>query len=157
MKAFLWNLLLALIWTLAVGDFTASNFFAGFFLAYLVLGFSQHLVGESNYYGKVGKVLRFALFYLWQLILSNLRVAYDVLTPTYHMRPGIVAVPLEAQTDEEITLLANLISLTPGSLSLDVSEDRRTLYVHIMFLGDVEEARLQIKRDLEQPVLELLR
>lgn len=157
MKAFMWNIVLAIVWAAAVGEFSLSNFLMGFVFAYLVLGFAQPLVGESNYYGKVGKVVRFMLFYLWQLVLANVRVAYDVLTPTYYMRPGIVALPLEVDTDEEVTLLANLIALTPGSLCLDVSADRRTMYVHVMFIDDLEEVRRHLKDDYEKPVLELLR
>jgi multicomponent Na+:H+ antiporter subunit E len=103
-------------------------------------------------------VIRFICFYLWQLVLSNLRVAYDVVTPTHYMRPGVIAIPLDVQTDAEITLLANLITLTPGTLSVDLSPDRRVLYVHVMYIDhdDVEAARQQIKAGLERRVLEVL-
>ena len=101
--------------------------------------------------------MRFAGFFLWQLLLSNLRVAYDVITPRLHMRPGIIAVPLDAKTDQEITLLANLITLTPGTLSLDVSEDRRVLYVHAMFVDSPDEVRDSIKNGFERRLLELIR
>ena len=157
MKAFMWNIALAAAWTLASGEVTLSNLLVGFAVGYLVLGFAQVVVGESRYYRKVGQIVRFAAFYLWQIVLSNLRVAYDVLTPTYYMRPGIIALPLDATTDEEITLLANLITLTPGSLALDVSPDRKTLYVHSMFVDDVEEVRREFKEGLERRVLEVLR
>jgi multicomponent Na+:H+ antiporter subunit E len=136
---------------------TLANLLVGFAVGYLVLGFAQVVVGESRYYRKVGQIARFAAFYLWQIVLANLRVAYDVLTPTYYMRPGIIALPLDATTDEEITLLANLITLTPGSLALDVSPDRKTLYVHAMFVDDVEEVRREFKQGLERRVLEVLR
>ena len=72
-------------------------------------------------------------------------------------RPGVVAIPLEAKTDAEITFLANVITLTPGTLSLDVSEDRSTLYVHTMFLESPEVLRESIKEGFERRVLELLR
>ena len=73
--------------------------------------------------------------------------------------PGVVAIPLDARTDVEITLLANLITLTPGSVSLDLSEDRRVLYVHAMYIvgGDVDAYRRAVKEGLERRVLELLR
>ena len=73
--------------------------------------------------------------------------------------PGVVAIPLDARTDAEITLLANLITLTPGSVSLDLSEDKRVLYVHAMYIdgGDVEAYRRSVKEGLERRVLELLR
>jgi multicomponent Na+:H+ antiporter subunit E len=89
--------------------------------------------------------------------VSNLRVLWDVLTPRHTSRPGIVGVPLAARTDLEITLVANLVSLTPGTLSLDISEDRQTLYVHVMFMDDIEAVRGQIKDGIERRVLEVLR
>jgi multicomponent Na+:H+ antiporter subunit E len=159
MKMFLGNLGLALAWTMATGQFTLANLLAGLVLGYVILGFAQRAVGPSRYFAKVPQVVRFAFFYLGQLILANLRVAHDVVTPRHHMRPGVVAVPLEARTDAEITLLANLITLTPGSLSLDLSADRRVLYVHVMYLphNDVDAARREIKEGLERRVLEVLR
>jgi multicomponent Na+:H+ antiporter subunit E len=73
------------------------------------------------------------------------------------MKPGIIAVPLDAETDFEITLLANLITMTPGTLSLDLSDDRKTLYVHAMYITDPEKIRHSIKHDLERRVLAVLR
>jgi len=69
----------------------------------------------------------------------------------------VVAVPLDARTDVEIALLANLITMTPGSLSVDVADDRSVIYVHSMFAEDPDELRRQIKADLERRVLELVR
>ena len=96
-------------------------------------------------------------FFLGELVLSSVRVAWDVLSPNPGFRPGIVGVPLDARTDSEITLLATLITLTPGTLSLDVSEDRKTLYVHAMRVEDPEAFRREIKDGFERRVLELLR
>jgi multicomponent Na+:H+ antiporter subunit E len=73
------------------------------------------------------------------------------------MRPAIIAIPLDARTDVEITLLSNLIALTPGSLGLDVSDDRSVLYVHGMFVDDPEAFCREIKDGLERRLLELLR
>jgi multicomponent Na+:H+ antiporter subunit E len=159
MNIFLWNILLAVTWAVATGEFTLPNLIIGFGLGYLVLLFARRTIGGSTYYTKAPQVVSFFFFYLWQLILSNLRVAYDVVTPTHHMRPGVIAVPLEAKTDVEITLLANLITLTPGTLSLDLSPDRGVLYVHSMYIDrdDLEHARRQIKDNLERRVLGLLR
>lgn len=108
---------------------------------------------------KAWQVVYFVLFFLWELWVANLRVAFDVLTPPYQMKPGIIAVPLDARTDAEITLLTNLITLTPGTLSLDISTDRRVLYVHTMYIdrGDIDRARRQIKEGFERRVLEVLR
>ncbi len=72
------------------------------------------------------------------------------------MKPGVIAMPLEARTELEITMVANLISLTPGTLSLDVSDDRKVLYIHAMFLDDEEELRRNLK-EMEYRALELFR
>ncbi len=159
MQAFLWNLLLAVAWTVSTGQFTVANLFVGLILGYFILLLAQRAIGTSPYFAKVPQVARFSLFYLRQLVLSNLRVAYDVVTLKHYMRPGVIAVPLDARTDAEITLISNLITLTPGTLSLDLSADRRILYVHAMYIdnGDVEEARRSIKEGLERRVLEVMR
>ena len=159
MNGLLWNILLALVWVGMTGDFTPLNFAIGFVFGLLILFFARRVVQTPNYLIKLRQVPELFIFVLWELILANLRVAYDVLTPGYRMRPGVVAVPLDAKTDAEITLLANLITLTPGTLSLDVSSDRRMLYIHVMYIdnGDLEEVRRKIKTGFERRVLEVLR
>jgi multicomponent Na+:H+ antiporter subunit E len=79
-----------------------------------------------------------------------------VITPGHQSRPGIIAVPLDIEEPVQITVLANLISLTPGSLSLDVSPDGTTLYVHEMFLDDPDETRRRIKEGFERLVREAM-
>jgi multicomponent Na+:H+ antiporter subunit E len=156
-RAFLVNLVLALLWAAMVGSVDAAHLVVGFVVAYLVLWALKPLLGDSRYFEKLPQLVRFTLFFVWELVLSNLRVAWDVVTPRSYRRPGVIAVPLEARTDAEITLLANLITLTPGTLSLDVSPDRRTLYVHGMFVDDPEQLRRSLKEGFERRVLELLR
>ena len=73
-------------------------------------------------------------YFLWELVRANLRLALDVATPRYHMKPGIIAVPLDVTRDSEILLLSMLINTTPGSVALDVSPDRKLLYVHVMYM-----------------------
>jgi multicomponent Na+:H+ antiporter subunit E len=96
-------------------------------------------------------------YFLYELVKANLEVAYDVATPKFYMKPGIIGVPLDAKTDLEITLLANMITLTPGTLSLDVSEDRKILYVHAMYITDRESFIRSIKDGFEKRLLEITR
>jgi multicomponent Na+:H+ antiporter subunit E len=153
---FLLNILLALVWVLLTGRFIPGNFLFGFLLAYLILWLMRRSGQESVYFQRVPRCLSFALFFISELVKANLKVAYDVLTPTHHMRPGIIAIPLDTGSDAEITLLANLITLTPGTLSLDVSSDRRTLYIHAMYMEDIDKVREEIKEGFERRVRELL-
>ncbi|MCX7712169.1 MAG: Na+/H+ antiporter subunit E [Chthoniobacterales bacterium] len=101
--------------------------------------------------------IRFLAFYSKEVIISNLRVAHDVLTPRDYSQPAILALKLDATHEWEIFLVANLISMTPGTLSMDVSTDRRTLYIHAMFAENPEHLKNELKATLERRVLELTR
>jgi multicomponent Na+:H+ antiporter subunit E len=108
---------------------------------------------------RLGRVLRFSGHYLAELVRSGVRVARDVLSPGTRARPGIVRLPLDTRSDFEIALVANLISLTPGTLSVDVEEDRTALLVHVMFLedGNEEEVIQNLRSTVEEPILALIR
>jgi multicomponent Na+:H+ antiporter subunit E len=153
---FLWNILLALVWAAATGSFTEGNLVAGFVLGYLILLFSQPAIGEARYFSKSRQIISFFAFFVWEVVLSNFRMAYDVLNPA-HTQPGIIAVALEPQSDTEISVLATLLTLTPGTLTVDVSPDRRVMYVHAMSVDDRDTLERKIKQDFERRVLELLR
>lgn len=157
MIAFIWNLLLALMWVMLTGDIGGYNLIFGFFAGYVVLAVMQRQVPVlRGYTRRLPKLIRFIFFFIKELIMANMTVAFDIITPVWHMKPGIVAMELEAKTEVEITMVANFISLTPGTLSLDVSDDRRVLYVHAMFLDNEQELRDSIKY-MERRVLEILR
>lgn len=153
----LWNILLALAWTAVTGTFTIANLVLGFAIGFGVLFLVRSIAGIPNYFLEVRKVLGLLAYLLWELVLANLRVAWDVITPTFHMRPGIIAVPLDAQTDAEITLLGNMITLTPGSMTMDVSSDRKVLYVHAMYVDEPETVTENVKGGYERRLLDILR
>lgn len=154
---FLSNILLTLVWVALTGSFALLNFLFGFVLSFLILWVISKGVGESKYFKILPKIISFVFFFLYELFKANLQVAFDVITPKFYMKPGIVKVPLDAKTDIEITLLANLISLTPGTLSLDVSNDRKVLYVHAMYVSNKEKFIMGIKKGFEKRLLEILR
>lgn len=157
MIVFMWNLLLALAWVAVTGSFSAANLLFGLLVGYLILAIAGRQVAVSaTYVRKVPKIIGFVGFFIADLFKANLRVAWDVLTPTHLMRPGVIAFELTAQADAEISILANLISVTPGTLSLDVSSDRKVLYIHAMYLDDEAALRASI-RDLERRVIEIVR
>ena len=157
MSPFVLNTFLALSWAALVGSFTLPSLLIGYAIGYLALWVARPLFGRTSYFERVWRVIRLALLFVFELVVSSLRVVWDVVTPTHLSRPGIVAVPLDAETDGEILLVANLVSLTPGSLSLDLSPDRRTLYVHAMFVDEPETLRRSLKAGMERRVLEALR
>ncbi len=157
MNAVLWNIALAFTWVALTGTFSWANLVLGFALGALVMWFVQRPVGSPSYFRKGRQVARLAVFFFWELVVANLRVAYDVITPRHHMRPAILAIPLDVRTDAEIMLLANLLTLTPGTLSIDVSPDRKYLYLHVMYVTDADAERSRVKQGFERRVLEVLR
>ncbi|PVY40737.1 Na+/H+ antiporter subunit E [Pontibacter virosus] len=114
---------------------------------------------HRSYFHKLPRALSFVMFFLKELVVANLRVAYDILTPNYHMKPAVVAIPLSVTTDLEITLLANIITLTPGSLMIDISADRKFLYMHTLYVkdDDLELVKQHVKNGFERRLIQLTR
>ncbi|MBN2470798.1 MAG: Na+/H+ antiporter subunit E [Anaerolineae bacterium] len=156
MTTFLLNILLALAWVALTGEFTPLNLLIGFALGLLALWVTRRNGGRPRYVGKLFVILNFTLFFIKELVVANLRMAALSFKPHNRLRPAIVAVPLDVNSDLEITLLANLITLTPGTLALDVSDDRQILYVHVADIRESPDSvRQNIKRGFERRVKEL--
>lgn len=148
------NLILALVWSALLGEFTLVNLVTGFAIGFVALWIIQPLTGASNYFFRVFAWVRLLVMFLYELVVSSLAVAWDVLTPQPRARPAIIEVPLDVKTDAGILLVTNLITLTPGTLSLDVSDDRKTLKVHAMFAYDTEALRKSLKSGMEKWVID---
>jgi len=157
MTGVLWLVGLSLVWVGLTGTASAGNLLVGAVLGYLVLLFAEDTMGFGPLLRRIRRVIGLSGFFVWELILASIRVAYDVITPTHHMAPAVVGIPLDARTDIEITTLATLVSLTPGTLSLDVSDDRRVLFIHAMYVHDRDRLVQSIKDGFERRVLEVLR
>lgn len=158
MTGLLWNICLALAWAALTGEFTLENLALGFVLGFIIMFFARRVIG-TGYTARVFRIFELFAFFIWELIIANFRVAFDVLTPKDLATPGILAIPLDVQSDIEITLLANMITLTPGTVTLDVSADRKVLYLHAMYIdeGDVDGFRKRIKEGFERRIIEALR
>jgi multicomponent Na+:H+ antiporter subunit E len=139
---------LAAVWVALWGDVTAGNVLAGAAVAVgLVSVFPGARPGPAAPVRPVA-LLRFAGFFVWQVIKANAILSWEIVTPKRHLEAGIVGVELHTQSDAVITLIANAITLTPGSLALMVhrSGSRRVLYVHILHLNDVDAVRRDLAR-----------
>lgn len=154
---FLINILLALAWGAVTGNFSELNLAFGFVLGLGALYLIREQVGTAAYFKRVQQGLQLAFMFVHELILSAWRVAMIVLRPKIELQPGIIAFPLTVDRDFEITMLANLITLTPGTLSVDVSEDRKTLYVHCIDVPDPQATIDDIKNGFERKILEAFR
>lgn len=172
MSLFLVNILLSIVWVALRGEYTVANLVVGFVLGYLLIWLGRPFFVNAEYFRSkdledVGeRVLnapewlfrwsRFTLVFLWEVMLANIQVAVGVLSPISRLRPGVLAVPLDVTTDAQITLLANMITLTPGTLSLDLSNDRQVLYVYFFHIVDPERSRREVKEGFERMVQEVM-
>lgn len=160
----------ALVWSALKGAFTPLNLVAGVLFGAGVLLFVRPLYADVDYapekatlrntvglFKRLFWTFELLAYFLYELIKSSIEVAHTVIRPNMNLDPGIVSLPLDCTTGLEITTLANLISLTPGTLSLEVSPDQDKLYVHAMFVGTEEAStRDYIKRTLERRVIRAL-
>ncbi len=153
-NAFGINVMLAVVWIALTGSVTLSGLMVGFVLGYLVLAIIQPLIGTTTYPRRVIAWIRLIVMFFYELLISSVHVAWDVLTPTHRAEPAILEVPLDVKSDTGILLVTNLISLTPGTLSLDVSEDRKTLLIHAMFADDPEALIASLKGGMEKWVID---
>ncbi|HLL87894.1 MAG TPA: Na+/H+ antiporter subunit E [Tepidisphaeraceae bacterium] len=153
MKLFLLNVLLALLWTFLWGSFDLYTLAAGFALGYVMLGLYSRVTGVEGYGNKASDLVRFSAYFLVILVKANLQIAYEILTPRHGQTPRIVRYPVDGLTDLQITALSNAITLTPGTLVIDVSDDKRFLYVHCMYARD-RAAAIRELDDLRHRLLE---
>lgn len=151
------NILLAIVWSLATGSFTATNLALGFVVGYgLLVVFPGRR--RSQYVRRTWACVALAAFATYELVLANLRVAWYTVSNLRSLEPAILAIPLRPDlSDGEVSLLAILVTLTPGTLSLDLADDRRSLFVHFMHVDDPEQAVRTITEGFERRILELTR
>ena len=151
------TLLLAFGWAAATGNFTLPNLLFGALVGGFCLFLIRGQIGGRRFWGRAMRIAGLALLFVQELILSALRVAAIVLRPRLRLKPALIAFPLTAKSDVEITLLANLITLTPGTLSVDVSADRTHLLIHAIDVTDREALIRGIREGLEAKVMEACR
>ncbi|MES5099402.1 Na+/H+ antiporter subunit E [Agrobacterium sp. BA1120] len=155
MSHYILGALFTLIWLAISGSYTIPNLLFGMVVAALSLGVIRHQGAQTTTsFRRIPAILSLALLFLKELALSAWTVAMLVITPKLELKPGIFAYPLTVKTDFEITLLANLITLTPGTLSVDVSPDRTTLFVHALDCADVEATKRSIADGFERKIME---
>jgi multicomponent Na+:H+ antiporter subunit E len=147
------SILLSLAWAALQGEITLGNLVVGYALGYGIIALlARGGVMPATLAGRTVHAVALAGFFVRELLVANLRVAADVLWRADRIRPAVVAIPLDVTTDREILLLSMLINITPGSVTIDLSDDRRTLYVHVMHMNSAEESRRDIKDGFERRV-----
>ncbi len=151
------NVFLALIWTALTGTVSPANLLLGFGLGFGFLWLAHRPLGSSPYFAGAWKMVELAAYFAWELMRASLQLAYHVASPNRHIQPAVLLVQLDLSDEVEMTLLANLVTLTPGTLTLEVSKEQRWIAVHVMDARDLDAARHHIKQGFERRILEISR
>ena len=152
---FLVNVIVAFGWQLIAPFFGIFDYIIGF-----AIGFVAITIFHRPYVRRAYRLLYFIMYVIWEILLSNLSIAKLVLQPKPRLDPGIIAVPLRLASNLEITILASVITLTPGTISVDLGENgagERVLYVHNLRVGDPDTFRRSIRDGFERLILQVTR
>ena len=147
--------LLALVWVLLVNDLTPGAILFGLLLGWVIPLFTRRFWPEQVHLRKPLKLLRFVAVLLYDIVIANLAVGWLILRGSRQIEPAFVVVPLALRSDLGISLLANTVSLTPGTVSAWLSPDRRSLLVQGLRVRDPDVLVETIKRRYEAPLLEV--
>ncbi len=142
-------------WVLMSDSFTLGQILLGLVLGVVVPLFAARLDREFARIGSLRPIPKLLCVTLWDILVSNIRVAIQVLGPERRIHPGFIWLPLDIANIHGIAALTSMITLTPGTVSAALSDDRRYLLVHVLHLDDPDELIRQIKTRYEAPLMEI--
>lgn len=151
------NLIIAFVWMFFYSDWSPQRFILGYLIGAVLIGLLNRFWEQDFYLRKIWSVFKLLVLFLKELVVSSFTVIGQVLSPKLNIRPGIFAYETKLKTDWEITVLACLICLTPGTLTMEVSRDKRTLYIHAMDIKDTDSVTSQIRNTFEKAIMEVTR
>lgn len=143
------------LWLLLVNDISVAHILLGAVLAWLIPFLTQDFWPEEMVMRKPWVAARFVLLVLGDIAIANAVLAVRILGPSKKLQPAFMTLPLDLEQDFAITLLASTISLTPGTVSADLSADRQALLIHVLHVGDVDASISAIKKRYEAPLKEI--
>ncbi|MFU0791392.1 Na+/H+ antiporter subunit E [Virgibacillus proomii] len=149
------NLIIAFMWMFLKESYSVPSFISGYILGIVLLLVLRRFIPDTFYLKRVIKIINLILLFIKELVSSNIEIVKLVYTPKPDIEPGIFALPTELKSNWEITLLANLITLTPGTLSVAVSRDNTKLFIHAMNINDSNESIRSIKNTFEKAIMEV--
>lgn len=154
---FVINIFIAALWFLLADDPNAdfTTFMSGFFIGILILYAMHRFFGTQFYLRRVLKILKLIFLFIQELLLSSVEVLKQVLDPQLKITPGIFTYETRLEGDWQVTALALLLTLTPGSVVMEVSEDGKTFYIHAMDIVESKETVLRSIGKFETAIWEV--
>ncbi|WP_018931515.1 Na+/H+ antiporter subunit E [Gracilibacillus lacisalsi] len=151
------NLVIAIMWMFLGETYTFVSFLTGYIIGALLLFMLRRFIPDAFYLERVWKMIKLVFLFIKELLISNIDILKWVYKPHKDYKPGIFALPTDLKSNWEITMLTSLISLTPGTLSVAVSKNNDTIYIHAMDIDDNETAIEAIKTTFEKAIMEVTR
>lgn len=151
------NFFLALVWMFMTVSFTPAGFAIGFLVGLGIIIIMRRFFSYRLYTSRIWAVIALVLLFLKELALSSIQVLQIVIKPKMDIKPAIFELETDLKYDWEITLLSALITLTPGTLVVGISDDQKKLYIHALDFKDIDEAVDSIKNTFERAILEVSR
>ena len=150
------TLILTIVWMLLQNEISAGMIVFGFILG-IIIPWSTSIWWPDRPKGfRPGKMISYSLIVIWDIIVANIQVAWIVISvPTSKLKPAWIVVPLTLREPEAITMLAGTITLTPGTVSADLSDKGHSLLVHVLHTDDPDSVRDDIKTRYEARLLEI--
>ncbi|MBC2255146.1 Na+/H+ antiporter subunit E [Listeria ivanovii] len=149
------NIILACLWMFLESSFNFATFIIGFIIGIFLLLFMRRFLGSRFYIFRLFALVKLVFRFLHDLIVSTIHVSRIVLKKDMNIRPGIFRYDTTLETDWEVTMLALLITLTPGTLSIDISDDYKAIYVHSLHVPNIEEEIATIRKSYEGAIMEV--
>lgn len=149
------NIVIAIMWAVLWNSYTGVDFLLGYIVGIFILFVLRRFLHFDFYMRRVFAAFKLIALFIKELIMSNIDVVKVLLSPKFDIEPGIIEVPTQLKSDWELTLLASLISLTPGTLSMDFSEDKKSIFVHSIHVPDKEEMIREIHDTFEKAIMEV--
>jgi multicomponent Na+:H+ antiporter subunit E len=151
------NIIVAGTWMFLKNDWSFPSFFVGYFWGLILILAMRRFIPGRFYFSRIIAAGKLFFLFLRELLLANVQVIRDILRPKLDIKPGIFALPTDLKSDWEITLLSLLITLTPGTLVMDISDDNKILYIHAINMPDADQAISDIKNSFEKAIMEVTR
>jgi multicomponent K+:H+ antiporter subunit E len=151
------SLLLFAVWLLLNNTVAPGHIVLATFLAIVIPLITSGMQDSQPSFHKPLVTLRYVVMVIGDIIVANFEVAALVIGPNKKLNPAFIAVPIEIEHELPITILASTVSLTPGTVSAEISEDKQWLYVHVLHMTDKDELIALIKQRYERPLREIFK
>lgn len=151
------NFFIAVIWMFLSGSMTPTSLVIGYIIGMILIFLMRRFFNKKLYFIKIWATIKLIGIFFRELTLSNIEVLKVVLKPEMDIQPMIFSLPTDLKHDWEITLLSALITLTPGTIVVNISDDQHTIYVHAIDVDDVESSVNSIKETFEKAIKEVSR